>query len=72
MLIVPSSQLFYYNFIYCSSLNLFRVAGGKLVDMSPEMEKNLKDELDKLAKQYGSVGTDFTKFPTFTFKGRIF
>ena len=24
--------------------------------------------IDKLAKQYGSVGTDFTKFPTFTFK----
>jgi len=42
-------------------------AGGKLVDASPATEKSLKDELEKLARQYGAAGVDFSKFPTFSF-----
>lgn len=41
--------------------------GGKLVDASPETEKALKDEMEKIARMYGAKGADFTKFPTFTF-----
>ncbi|KAI9584372.1 ATP synthase-coupling factor 6, mitochondrial [Glossina fuscipes] len=43
-------------------------AGGKMVDPSPEIEKELKNELERVAKQYGSDGkTDMTKFPEFKF-----
>lgn len=42
-------------------------AGGKLVDASPATEKALKDELEKIARQYGATGADFSKFPTFSF-----
>jgi len=38
-----------------------------LVDASPSTEKTLADELEKLARQYGAKGVDFTKFPTFSF-----
>jgi len=48
---------------------LQRSSGGKLVDASPETEKSLTDELEKLARQYGAKGVDFTKFPTFNFAG---
>ncbi|KAL2712401.1 hypothetical protein V1478_017924 [Vespula squamosa] len=42
--------------------------GGKLVDPTPEIEKERKSELEKLATQYGcSPGTDMTSFPKFTF-----
>ncbi|XP_046821548.1 ATP synthase-coupling factor 6, mitochondrial isoform X1 [Vespa crabro] len=42
--------------------------GGKLVDPTPEIEKERKAELEKLATQFGcSPGTDMTTFPTFTF-----
>lgn len=42
--------------------------GGKLVDSNPEIEKELKNELDRVAKQFGSDGkTDMTKFPEFKF-----
>jgi len=44
-----------------------KAAGGKLVDASPLTEKTLTDELEKLARQYGAKGADFTKFPTFSF-----
>jgi len=44
-----------------------KAAGGKLVDASPATEKDLVDELEKLARQYGAKGADFQKFPTFTF-----
>uniref|UniRef100_A0A182J482 Uncharacterized protein n=2 Tax=Anopheles atroparvus TaxID=41427 RepID=A0A182J482_ANOAO len=44
-------------------------AGGKLVDASPEIEKELKTEMDKLAKQYGGAkGEDMTAFPAFKFE----
>uniref|UniRef100_D3TRP3 Mitochondrial F1F0-ATP synthase subunit Cf6 n=2 Tax=Glossina TaxID=44049 RepID=D3TRP3_GLOMM len=43
-------------------------SGGKMVDPSPEIEKELKNELERVAKQYGSDGkTDMTKFPEFKF-----
>jgi len=42
-------------------------SGGKLVDASPETEKSLTDELEKISRQFGAKGADFTKFPTFHF-----
>ncbi|XP_073974662.1 ATP synthase-coupling factor 6, mitochondrial-like [Rhodnius prolixus] len=43
-------------------------SGGKLVDPSPETERELKQELLKLAKQFGGKeGVDMTKFPDFKF-----
>jgi len=46
----------------------FRTAGGKLVDASPELEKDMKNELDRVRRVYGGgEGVDMTKFPTFTF-----
>jgi len=43
-------------------------AGGKLVDPSPETEKELKVELDRIAKIFGGgAGVDMTKFPSFNF-----
>ncbi|XP_072929628.1 ATP synthase-coupling factor 6, mitochondrial [Epargyreus clarus] len=43
-------------------------AGGKLVDPSPSIEKELKAELEKLEKMYGGgAGTDMTSFPSFKF-----
>jgi len=42
-------------------------SGGKLVDASPAIEKDLADELEKITRQYGAKGVDFTKFPTFNF-----
>jgi len=39
------------------------------VDASPETEKALADELEKLARVYSAKGDDFTKFPTFNFTG---
>lgn len=41
---------------------------GKLVDASPELKRELQQEMDKLAKQYGGgEGVDMTKFPEFKF-----
>lgn len=41
---------------------------GKLVEPSPDIERELKSDLDKIAKQYGGgAGVDMTKFPTFKF-----
>lgn len=42
--------------------------GGKLVDGTPEIEREMKQELDKLSKRYGGgEGVDMTKFPEFKF-----
>jgi len=42
--------------------------GNKLVDPTPEIERELKQELDKVAKQFGGgEGIDMTKFPQFKF-----
>ncbi|KAJ0173427.1 hypothetical protein K1T71_010576 [Dendrolimus kikuchii] len=44
-------------------------AGGKLVDPSPTIQKELKAELDKLEKQYGGgSGVDMTSFPALKFE----
>lgn len=44
-------------------------SGGKLVDPSPEIEKELKTEMEKLERQFGGApGTDMTQFPTFKFE----
>ena len=48
--------------------NKSKSAGGKLVDASPDTEKSLKDELEKITRQYGATGADFQKFPTFNFQ----
>ncbi|XP_053645699.1 ATP synthase-coupling factor 6, mitochondrial [Cherax quadricarinatus] len=46
-----------------------KAAGGKLVDVTPDMEKQLQHELDRVARQYGGgAGVDMTKFPTFKFE----
>ncbi|XP_065371862.1 ATP synthase-coupling factor 6, mitochondrial [Calliphora vicina] len=43
-------------------------AGGKMVDPTPEIEREMKNELDRVAKQFGSDGkTDMAKFPEFKF-----
>jgi len=40
-----------------------------LVDATPEIQKELAQELDKLAKNYGGgTGVDMTKFPEFKFE----
>lgn len=47
----------------------FIFSGGKLVDPSPEIEKELKAEREKLEKQFGGgSGVDMTAFPTFKFE----
>lgn len=41
---------------------------GKLVDATPDIQRELKQELDKLSKNYGGgEGVDMTKFPDFKF-----
>uniref|UniRef100_A0A1B6C1C8 Uncharacterized protein n=1 Tax=Clastoptera arizonana TaxID=38151 RepID=A0A1B6C1C8_9HEMI len=43
-------------------------SGGKLVDPTPEIERELKSELERVSKQYGGgAGVDMTKFPEFKF-----
>ncbi|KAJ8714274.1 hypothetical protein PYW08_007894 [Mythimna loreyi] len=43
-------------------------SGGKL-EVSPAIAKEMKQELDKLEKQYGGgSGVDMTSFPTFKFE----
>jgi len=38
------------------------------VEVSPELQKELKTELDRVARIYGGAeGVDMTKFPAFTF-----
>uniref|UniRef100_A0A646QIQ0 ATP synthase-coupling factor 6, mitochondrial n=1 Tax=Hemiscolopendra marginata TaxID=943146 RepID=A0A646QIQ0_9MYRI len=49
-----------------------KAAGGKLVEATPESEKSLKDELEKIERQFGGgPGVDLTQFPTFTFKDPV-
>ncbi|MPC38462.1 ATP synthase-coupling factor 6, mitochondrial-like [Portunus trituberculatus] len=46
-----------------------KTAGGKLVDATPAIEKQMQQELDKVARQYGGgEGVDMTKFPNFKFE----
>nr|XP_018917055.1 PREDICTED: ATP synthase-coupling factor 6, mitochondrial [Bemisia tabaci] len=44
-------------------------SGGKLYDPSPEIQKEYKAELARIAQQYGGVKPEeMTKFPKFTFQ----
>jgi len=45
-----------------------KAAGGKLVDADAAVEKDLQDDLDKIARQYGAKGADFLNFPEFKFE----
>ena len=45
-----------------------KAAGGKAVGADPVAEASLKQEMEKLATQFGAKGQDFTKFPSFEFK----
>lgn len=55
--------------------NIFIISerrGGKLVDPTPEIDKERKAELEKLATQFGCPpGTNMTAFPTFSFTGML-
>jgi F-type H+-transporting ATPase subunit 6 len=43
--------------------------GGALFEPTPDIEREMKAELDKLSKQYGGGGSvDMTKFPEFKFE----
>ncbi|XP_046659046.1 ATP synthase-coupling factor 6, mitochondrial-like [Homalodisca vitripennis] len=43
-------------------------SGGKLVDPTPEIQKEKQSELDRVARQFGGgSGVDMTKFPEFKF-----
>lgn len=46
-------------------------SSNKLVEASPEIQKELKQELEKIAKQYGGENEDITKFPTFKFQDPV-
>ncbi|XP_056631912.1 ATP synthase-coupling factor 6, mitochondrial [Diorhabda carinulata] len=47
-------------------------SGKTLVEPTPELQKELKTELEKVAKQYGGgPGVDMTKFPTFKFQDPV-
>uniref|UniRef100_A0A4D5R917 ATP synthase-coupling factor 6, mitochondrial n=1 Tax=Scolopendra viridis TaxID=118503 RepID=A0A4D5R917_SCOVI len=49
-----------------------KAVGGKMVEATPEAEKALKDELEKIERQFGGgPGVDLTQFPTFTFKDPV-
>lgn len=52
-------------------INFFSFRSNKLVEATPEIEKELKAELEKVAKQYGGDGTDMTKFPAFKFEDPV-
>ncbi|CAL8111323.1 unnamed protein product [Orchesella dallaii] len=46
-----------------------KASPGKLVDSNPEIEKELKQELDRVAKMFGGgAGVDMTKFPVPNFQ----
>lgn len=43
-----------------------------MVDPTPEIQREMKSELERLATQYGGgPGVDMTKFPTFKFDGKF-
>jgi len=44
-------------------------SGGKLVDPTPELERELAGELEKLARNLGGDAKTATEFPTLKFEG---
>ncbi|KAK4002124.1 ATP synthase-coupling factor 6, mitochondrial [Daphnia magna] len=58
--------------LFLDKLNEYKVkskaAGGKMVDPSPTIQKEITTELDRVRRVFGGAdGTDMTKFPTFNF-----
>ncbi|KAI3381373.1 hypothetical protein SNEBB_001432 [Seison nebaliae] len=48
-----------------------KTAGGKMVESSPLLQKQLNDQLGKLAKQFGIPNLEAAqKFPTFKFEDK--
>ncbi|KAL1514238.1 hypothetical protein ABEB36_003525 [Hypothenemus hampei] len=46
--------------------------GKDLVDPTPELQKELKQELEKVSKQFGGgAGVDMTKFPELKFQDPV-
>ncbi|KAK6621523.1 hypothetical protein RUM44_001330 [Polyplax serrata] len=46
---------------------------GKLVEPSPELQKELASDRERVMKQYGfKAGDDVTKFPSFKFEDKPF
>lgn len=43
-------------------------AGGKLVDATPEIERERQSELEKLARNFGGKKEEMNTFPTFKFE----
>ncbi|XP_055913344.1 ATP synthase-coupling factor 6, mitochondrial-like [Eupeodes corollae] len=44
-------------------------SGGKMVDSNADIERELKNELERVAKQFdGGAGVDMTQFPAFKFE----
>ncbi|KAJ4448293.1 hypothetical protein ANN_10307, partial [Periplaneta americana] len=51
-----------------ADFSCFSGAGGKLVEPTPEIQRELAAELEKVAKQFGGgEGVDMTSFPSFKF-----
>ncbi|CAH1796469.1 unnamed protein product [Owenia fusiformis] len=45
-----------------------KAAGGKLVGASPDVEKQLDEQLAKIDRVYNAKGQDMTKFPALNFQ----
>ena len=45
-----------------------RSSGGKMVDATPEVEKEHQRELDKLARSYGGSQAEMNTFPKFKYE----
>lgn len=59
-----------FSFIVNNQKCEFLCLSGKLYDPSPEIQKEYKAELARIAQQYGGVKPEeMTKFPKFTFQG---
>ena len=52
-------------------INIFRAAGGGMVDVTPETQANLKRDLERLATANGGTAEQLANFPTFTFTGEF-
>ena len=58
--------------VYCTIVVSFnRAAGGKPVDVTPEDQKLLQAEMERIDNIF-QAGPDFMKVPTFNFTGKIY
>lgn len=51
-------------------MSIHKFSGGKLVDATPELEKERQSELDRIRRQYNIKG-DPKDFPKFRFEGML-